>query len=327
MANFLKDTESKMSRHWCRIFLDAQKIGANSWPLSSRKLWWAVTYELKVFAGHELVPTAFIENLLDGIVQDIAAWQNALSRKLADGIYLSVQSIQSALSVGRRLQLAFIALWISMLEAANVAGGVNILHICGWRRRAKRCSSFYRLSSLLLTGQLARRKHWRKVGLAVNRSRWLWNGKLVHFTGYSNDRHIILTGSSNKRIFTTKTWCPESTPKKSNSAFLFFSLNSGQQTSPKPFFWYPLSTTKVLIWIFLSNTCTLIATWCIKLRVRFRKVVSSPVLIPKSFSAVPLLLQRSGWKYHKKSCLCFVEINIIIPNAMSTTQDMRVWSC
>jgi len=97
----------------------------------------------KVAGGDDIIADFLAEDavltkrVLDVIAQDIAALTERIIKEAgADGIYLSVQSIQDA-RVSPEDYKAFIApSELAVLEAANAAGGVNILHICGC------CSSF-----------------------------------------------------------------------------------------------------------------------------------------------------------------------------------------
>ena len=93
----------------------------------------------KVAGGDDIIADFLAEDavltkrVLDVIAQDIAALTERIIKEAgADGIYLSVQSIQDA-RVSAEDYKAFIApSELAVLEAANAAGGVNILHICGY---------------------------------------------------------------------------------------------------------------------------------------------------------------------------------------------------
>ena len=93
----------------------------------------------KVAGGDDIIADFLAEDavltkrVLDVIAQDIAALTERIIKEAgADGIYLSVQSIQDA-RVSAEDYKAFIAPSdLAVLEAANAAGGVNILHICGY---------------------------------------------------------------------------------------------------------------------------------------------------------------------------------------------------
>ena len=76
---------------------------------------------------------ATLKKVLDTIGQDIASLSQRIIKEAgADGIYLSVQSIQDA-RVSQEVYKQVIApSELHVLEAANEAGGVNILHICGY---------------------------------------------------------------------------------------------------------------------------------------------------------------------------------------------------
>jgi len=92
----------------------------------------------KVAGGDDIIADFLVEDavltkrVLDVIAQDIAALTERIIKEAgADGIYLSVQSIQDA-RVSAEDYKAFIApSELAVLEAANAAGGGNILHICG----------------------------------------------------------------------------------------------------------------------------------------------------------------------------------------------------
>ena len=57
--------------------------------------------------------------------------QRIIKEAGADGIYLSVQSIQDA-RVTQEVYKKLLPSELHVLEPANEAGGVNILHICGY---------------------------------------------------------------------------------------------------------------------------------------------------------------------------------------------------
>ena len=74
-----------------------------------------------------------LKKVLDTIGQDIASLSQRIIKEAgADGIYLSVQSIQDA-RVSQEVYKQVIApSELHVLETAKEAGGVNILHICGY---------------------------------------------------------------------------------------------------------------------------------------------------------------------------------------------------
>ena len=76
---------------------------------------------------------ATLKKVLDTIGQDIASLSQRIIKEAgADGIYLSVQSIQDE-RVSQEVYKQVIApSELHVLETANEAGGVNILHICGY---------------------------------------------------------------------------------------------------------------------------------------------------------------------------------------------------
>ncbi len=70
---------------------------------------------------------------MDTIGQDIASLSQRIIKEAgADGIYLSVQSIQDARVSQKFIKILLHQSELHVLEAANEAGGVNILHICGY---------------------------------------------------------------------------------------------------------------------------------------------------------------------------------------------------
>ena len=93
----------------------------------------------KVAGGDDVIADYIVENgqtlkhVLDVIGQDIAD----LSRRViteagADGIYLSVQSIQDSHVTADAYKEIIAPSELTVLEAANQAKGLNILHICGY---------------------------------------------------------------------------------------------------------------------------------------------------------------------------------------------------
>ena len=79
---------------------------------------------------------ATLKKVLDTIGQDIASLSQRIIKEAgADGIYLSVQSIQDARVTQEVYKNIIAPSELHVLEAANEAGGVNILHICGYEGR------------------------------------------------------------------------------------------------------------------------------------------------------------------------------------------------
>lgn len=93
----------------------------------------------RVSGGDDLIADYMVENrkafnhVLDVIGEDIASLsQRVIEEAGADGIYLSVQSIQDN-RVSAEIYKEIIApSELKVLEAANEAKGHNILHICGY---------------------------------------------------------------------------------------------------------------------------------------------------------------------------------------------------
>ena len=89
------------------------------------------------------------------------------------------------------------------------------------------------------------------------------------------------------------------------------------------------------LWIDVISLCIInlvlwIAIWCIDIFWTWQGTVSkaacSSVGTPSFFSSDSCCF-KEALEYIIRSHACFMEINIIIPNRMSTTQDMRVRSC
>ena len=76
---------------------------------------------------------ATLKKVLDTIGQDIASLSQRIIKEAGvDGIYLSVQSIQDARVTQEVYKNIIAPSELHVLEVANEAGGVNILHICGF---------------------------------------------------------------------------------------------------------------------------------------------------------------------------------------------------
>ena len=93
----------------------------------------------EVSGGDDLIAVFLVQDpqklkkVLDVIAQDIASLSQAIIRDAgADGIYLSVQSIQDARVSVEAYQEIIAPSEVTVLNAAKSVGGVNILHICGY---------------------------------------------------------------------------------------------------------------------------------------------------------------------------------------------------
>ena len=150
----------------------------------------------KVAGGDDIIADFLVEDavltkrVLDVIAQDIAALTERIIKEAgADGIYLSVQSIQDA-RVSAEDYKAFIApSELAVLEAANAAGGVNILHICGYEGA--------RNDVHLFTDYPAQVINWAvgPEGISLAKGRKLFGGRTV-LGGFENGKTgLLYTGS------------------------------------------------------------------------------------------------------------------------------------
>ena len=150
----------------------------------------------KVAGGDDIIADFLVEDavltkrVLDVIAQDIAALTERIIKEAgADGIYLSVQSIQDA-RVSAEDYKAFIApSELAVLEAANAAGGVNILHICGYEGA--------RNDVHLFTDYPAQVINWAvgPEGISLAEGRKLFGGRTV-LGGFENGKEgLLYTGS------------------------------------------------------------------------------------------------------------------------------------
>ena len=150
----------------------------------------------KVAGGDDIIADFLAEDavltkrVLDVIAKDIAALTERIIKEAgADGIYLSVQSIQDA-RVSAEDYKAFIApSELAVLEAANAAGGVNILHICGYEGA--------RNDVHLFTDYPAQVINWAvgPEGISLAEGRKLFGGRTV-LGGFENGKDgLLYTGS------------------------------------------------------------------------------------------------------------------------------------
>jgi len=150
----------------------------------------------KVAGGDDIIADFLVEDavltkrVLDVIAQDIAALTERIIKEAgADGIYLSVQSIQDV-RVSAEDYKAFIApSELAVLEAANAAGGVNILHICGYEGA--------RNDVHLFTDYPAQVINWAvgPEGISLAEGRKLFGGRTV-LGGFENGKEgLLYTGS------------------------------------------------------------------------------------------------------------------------------------
>ena len=111
----------------------------------------------------------------------------------ADGIYLSVQSIQDK-SVSPDLYAEAISpSELSVLTAANAAGGKNILHVCGYEGARNNFSLFKNYPATAINFASA------VEGISLSEGKKIFGGKAV-IGGFANTRDGILYKGSKEEI-------------------------------------------------------------------------------------------------------------------------------
>ena len=111
----------------------------------------------------------------------------------ADGIYLSVQSIQD-ISVGPDLYAEVISpAELSVLTTANAAGGKNILHVCGYEGARNNLSIFknYPAKAVNFASTVE--------GLSLAEGKKLFGGKAV-IGGFANTKKGLLYTGTKEEI-------------------------------------------------------------------------------------------------------------------------------
>lgn len=154
----------------------------------------------KVAGGDDLIADYRVEDatalkhVLDVITTDIAS----LSRRVieeagADGIYLSVQSIQDERVSAEDYRAIIAPSELAVLEAAQQAGGVNILHICGYEGA--------RNDIHLFTDYPAQVINWAvgPEGISLAEGREIFGGRTV-LGGFQNDKNGLLYKGSKEEI-------------------------------------------------------------------------------------------------------------------------------
>lgn len=111
----------------------------------------------------------------------------------ADGIYLSVQTIQDA-GIGPDLYAEVIApAELSVLTAANAAGGTNILHICGYEGARNNLSLFKNYPAKVINFASA------VEGVSLAQGKALFGGKAV-IGGFANTAKGLLYSGTKEQI-------------------------------------------------------------------------------------------------------------------------------
>ncbi len=131
---------------------------------------------------------------MDTIGQDIASLSQRIIKEAgADGIYLSVQSIQDARVSQEVYKNSIAPSELHVLEAANEAGGVNILHICGYEGA--------RNDIHLFTDYPAQVINWAvgPEGISLAEGREIFGGRTV-LGGFENGKMVFSTQETRLRF-------------------------------------------------------------------------------------------------------------------------------
>ena len=161
-------------------------------PISYLKRW----FRTEISRGDKEVADLFLENpelfreILDVIAEDIAI----LTKKIiqdggADGIYLSTQEIQDERITAELYQTYIEPSNIKILEAANQAGGINILHICGFQGASNNVTIFKDYPAQVFNWAT----HHEAVSLPQGQE--LFHGKAV-LGGFENGKQSLLYGGT-----------------------------------------------------------------------------------------------------------------------------------
>ena len=161
-------------------------------PISYLKRW----FRTEASRGDKDVADIFLENpelfseILDVIAEDIAI----LTKKIiqdggADGIYLSTQEIQDERITAELYQTYIEPSNITVLEAANQAGGINILHICGFQGASNNVTIFKDYPAQVFNWAT----HHEAVSLPQGQE--LFHGKAV-LGGFENGKQSLLYGGT-----------------------------------------------------------------------------------------------------------------------------------
>ncbi|MDR1429592.1 MAG: uroporphyrinogen decarboxylase, partial [Spirochaetaceae bacterium] len=128
------------------------------------------------------------------VASDLAALaQGVVSEGGADGIYYSVQDVADP-GIDSAAQEAVLAPGDhAVLEAANKAGGLNILHICGYAGHSNTLSHFVDYPAQII--------NWASCfeGISLGEGKKLFGGKPV-IGGFANTKEGLLYSGSRKEI-------------------------------------------------------------------------------------------------------------------------------
>ncbi|KXT80375.1 uroporphyrinogen decarboxylase family protein [Streptococcus oralis] len=148
---------------------------------------------------------ATLKKVLDVIAQDIAALSKRIIQEAgADGIYLSVQSIQGGAVSVEDYQEIIAPSEVAVLEAANEVGGINILHICGYEGARNDIHIFADYPAQVFNWAVG------PEGISLSEGREIFKGRTV-LGGFENGKSgLLYTGSKEEIQAETKRLIVES---------------------------------------------------------------------------------------------------------------------
>lgn len=152
----------------------------------------------EVSGGDDLIADFLVEDpealkkVLDVIAEDIASLSQAVIEEAgADGIYLSVQSIQYQRVSAADYQAVIAPSEITVLEAASAVGGVTVLHICGYEGARNDIHLFADYPAQVFNWAVG------PEGITLKEGREIFKGRTV-LGGFENGKTgLLYTGSKN----------------------------------------------------------------------------------------------------------------------------------
>lgn len=135
-----------------------------------------------------------LKHVLDVIGQDIASLsQRVIKEAGADGIYLSVQSIQDNRVTADTYRDFIAPSELSVLKAADEAGGHNILHICGYEGARNDIKLFKDYPAQVINWAVG------PEGISLAEGRNIFGGRTV-LGGFENGKDGLLYNGSKEAI-------------------------------------------------------------------------------------------------------------------------------
>ena len=154
----------------------------------------------EVSGGDDLIADFLVQDsqklkkVLDVIAQDIASLSQAIIKDAgADGIYLSVQSIQDARVSVEDYQEIIAPSELTVLNAAKSVGGVNILHICGYEGARNDIHIFADYPAHVFNWAVG------PEGISLKEGREIFKGRTV-LGGFENGKDGLLYRGSKEEI-------------------------------------------------------------------------------------------------------------------------------